>query len=120
MPTKFNERYLHWGNNDFDAPLLGLWKNFHSSPKRRWLLVSFQVIYLKKLLNILKAVVNHWFTHSAASERVLDCLLQVLEALNQIFVDTNESEVKLQKFTDGSQSGVFHLLDGRDTVLKSS
>ena len=80
--------------NDSDITLLGLWKIYHFSPKRRSALVSFQVIYVKKTLKILKVVVTRWLTHSAASERVLDCLLEVLEALNQICIDTNESEVR--------------------------
>ena len=44
--------------NDFDITVLGLWKIYHFSPKRRSALVSFQVIYVKKTLKILKVVVT--------------------------------------------------------------
>ena len=80
--------------NDYDTVLLGLWKIFHFSPKRSSLLESFQVIYEKKPLKILKAAVTCWLTHGRALERVLDCLLEILEALNKICIDANESEVR--------------------------
>ena len=74
--------------NDYDTLLLGLWKNFHFSPKRSSILESFQVICGKKPLKSLKAAVTCWLTHDRASERVLDCLLEILEALIQICIDT--------------------------------
>ena len=94
MLTTFNERYLSWGNNDYNTLLLGLWKIFHFFPKYISLFQSFQVIYGKKPLKILKAAVTCWLTHGRASEHVIDCLLEILEALNQICIDTNESEVR--------------------------
>ena len=80
--------------NDYDTLLLGLLKIFHFSPKHSSILESFQVIYGKKPLKILKAAVTHWLTHSRASECVLDCLLEILEALNKTCIGTNESEVR--------------------------
>ena len=44
-------------SNDDDTLLLGLWKIFHFSQKLSSILESFQVIYGKKLLKILKAAV---------------------------------------------------------------
>lgn len=74
--------------NDFDTPFLDYGKFII------FLQSVGQVIYVKKLLKVLKAIATHWSIHSAASESVLDCLLDVLEALNQISIDTNESEVR--------------------------
>ena len=70
-----------------------LWKIFHFLSKRCSVLESFQVIYGKKPLKILKAAVTRWLTHGRASERVLGWLLRILKALNQISIDTNESKV---------------------------
>ena len=80
--------------NDYDTLLLGLWKNFHFSPRHSSILESFQIIYGKKPLKILKAAVTRWLTHGRASERVLNSLLEILEALNQIYIYKNESEVR--------------------------
>ena len=80
--------------NDFDTLLLGVWKIFHFFPKRSSILESFQVIYGKKPLKILKAAVTRWLTHGRYSESVLGCILETLKALNQISIDTNESEVR--------------------------
>ena len=80
--------------DDYDTLLLGLWEIFHFSPKRSSLLESFQVIYGKKPLKILKVAVTCWLTHGRALESVLDCLFEILEALNKICIDTNESEVR--------------------------
>ena len=80
--------------NNYDTFLLGLWRIFYFSPKRSSLLESFQVIYGKKLLKILKAAVTCWLTHGRASEPVLDSLLEILEAHNQICINTKESEVR--------------------------
>ena len=91
--------------NDYDTLLLGLWKIFHFSPKRSLIFESFQVIYGRKPIRILKAAVTRWLTHARVSERVLDCLLEILEALNQIYIDTNESEVT-------GYRNLLHLLDG--------
>ena len=79
---------------DYDAVLLGLWKMFHYSPKKGALLESVQMIYGKKPLKILKAAVTRWLTHGRASQRILDCFQELLETLDQICLDTNESEVR--------------------------
>ena len=80
--------------NVYDTLKLGLWKIFHFPPTRSSLLKSFLVIYGKKPLEILKTAVTRWLTNARASECVLDCLLEILEALNQICIDTNGSEVR--------------------------
>ena len=72
--------------NDYDTLLFGLWKTFHFSPKCNSILESFQVIYWNK------AAVTRWLTRGRASERVLDCLPEILKAFNQICINTNESE----------------------------
>ena len=79
---------------DYDAVLLGLWKTFHYSPKKGALLESVQMIYGKKPLKILKAAVTRWLTHGRASQRILDCFKELLETVDQICLDTNESEVR--------------------------
>ena len=74
---------------DYDAVLLGLWKMFHYSPKKGALLETVQMIYGKKPLKILNAV-TRWLTHRRASQRILE----LLETLDQIGLDTNVSEVR--------------------------
>ena len=69
-------------------------ENFHFSPRHSSILESFQIIYGKKPLKILKAAVTCWLTNGRASERVLNSLLEILEALNQIGIYTNQSEVR--------------------------
>ena len=80
--------------NDYDTLLLGLWKIFHFSLTCSSILESFQVIHRKKPLKFLKAAVTHWLTHGRSSECVLDCLLEILAALNEICINTNESVVR--------------------------
>ena len=102
-------------SNDDDTLLLGLWKIFHFSPKLSSILESFQVIYGKKLKNF-KSSCYCWLTHGRALERVLDCLLEILEVLNQICIDTYESEIKNYRNLLNDRKALYHLLDGRHTA----
>ena len=77
--------------SDYDTLLLCLWEIFHFSPKRSSILESFQVIYGKEPITLLKVAATCWLTHDRDSEYVIDYLLEILEALNQIYIDADES-----------------------------
>ena len=49
-----------------DSLLLGLWKTFHFSCKNRFILREIQKAYGMKSLNVIKAAVTRWLSHSAA------------------------------------------------------
>ena len=53
--------------NDYSILLIELWETFHFSPKCTSILESFQVIYGKKPLQILKVAVTRWLTHDRGS-----------------------------------------------------
>ena len=78
----------------YDAVLLGVWKMFHYSPKKGAILESVQNIYGKKPLKMLKAAVTRWLTHGRASKRVLDCFRELMETIDQICLNTAESEAR--------------------------
>ena len=63
-----------------------------------------------------KSSCHCWLTHDRALGCVLDCLLKILEVLNQICIDTNESEIKNYRNLLVDRKALYHLLDGRHTA----
>ena len=67
---------------------------FYYSPKKGAILKSVQNIYGKKPLKMLKAAVTRWLTHGRSSKRVLDCFRELMETIDQICLNTAESEAR--------------------------
>ena len=88
---------MPWGKKmkDHDSLLFGLWKKFSfffnaSFNFRTKLSFSWKATVQKYP----KGVVTCWLTHNKVPEHVLYCYLKILEALNYIFININESEVR--------------------------
>ena len=52
-----------------DSLLLVLWKTFHISNKKRFILLEIQKAYGMKSLNVIKAAVTWWLSHGTACKR---------------------------------------------------
>ena len=68
---------------------------FHFSPKKGPVLENVQSIYGKRPLKILKAAVKkYWLTHGRASQRILDCFKELLQAIDHICLETKETDIR--------------------------
>ena len=67
---------------------------FHFSPKRGAFLENVQSIYDKRPLKILQAAVTCWLAHGRALQRILDCLKELLEAIDHICLETKETDIR--------------------------
>ena len=72
-----------------------MWKMFHYFPKKKRIAMeSVQFIYGKKSLKMLKVAVTQWLTHDSASKQILDCFCELMETIDQICLNTAESEAR--------------------------
>lgn len=78
-----------------DSLLISLWKLFHYSPKKTAVFKEIQHnVYCIDVLKILKVSTTRWLSHGHACERVASRYEQLLEALDTLFVETREPELK--------------------------
>ena len=73
---------------DYDPVSFGV---FQYSPKTGGALESVPSIYGKKSLKMLKAAITQWLTLDRASKRILDCFRELMEAIDQICLNTADS-----------------------------
>lgn len=79
--------------DEIDRLLLGLWKTFHFSGKRKLILEELQKSYGQKPLSIVKAAVTRWLSHGRACGRVLDRYGTILQAIGDILSQKPDAEL---------------------------
>ena len=84
--------------NSIDGLLLGLWKVFYYSGKKRHILKEIQLAYGQKLLYTVKAAVTRWLSHGKACKRCRERYLVYVEALDAVLDEG--SDAKISSFRD--------------------
>ena len=67
-----------------DSLLLGLWKTFHFSYKNRYILMRIQLANGMTALNVIKASVTRWLSHSAACKWCCKRYSVIVDVLDDI------------------------------------
>ena len=75
-----------------DTLLLGIWKTFHYSSLNRHSFTTLQETYGSKALQLVKAAVTRWPSHSAACRRCRGRYGELVESLDQILTQNKNAE----------------------------
>ena len=84
--------------DSIDGLLLGLWKIFYYSGKKRHILREIQLAYGQKPLYTVKAAVTRWLSHGKACKRCRERYLVYVEALDSVLEEG--SDAKISSFRD--------------------
>ena len=76
-----------------DSLLLGLWKAFHFSTKKRYILNEIQTVYGVKTINFTKATVTSWLSHGAACKRTQERYTIIFESVGDIITKDPKAEL---------------------------